>query len=70
MDDYVIKICVGPGKLPNELKCIHGNYKNDPKKVTDFHKVCNSVDILPYNGIRNWRCEKCFAEHRKLINQK
>ena len=57
----VYKICVGAGILPNEEEC----------SVTSlFHKVLEKKDMMPYNGIRNWRCDKCFAIHRQKVNKK
>ena len=52
--------CVGPGILPNEEPC----------SISLFHKVLENNDTLPYNGIRNWRCAKCFAIHRQKVNKK
>lgn len=66
----VFRTCVGPGKNQNEIKCIHGNWKSVKNKVTDSHELEDSVDLAPYNGIINWRCAKCFVEHRKLIRNK
>lgn len=68
--EKVFRICVGPGRNPKEIKCVHGNWKSDKTKVTDFHELEDSVDLAPYNGIINWKCSKCFDEHRKLINKK
>ena len=54
-------ICVGPGILPNEEECY----------ITSlFHEVMETKDVMPYNGIRNWRCAKCFAIHRQKVRNK
>lgn len=54
----VCKICVGSGILPNEEPC----------KINDlYHMVLENNDTLPYNGIRNWRCAKCFNLHRAKV---
>ena len=66
----VTRICVGPGKNPYDIKCIHGNWKSDKNTVTDFHELEDPVDLAPYNGIINWRCDKCVNDHRKLIRNK
>jgi len=52
--------CVGEGIHPNEIPC----------SISLFHKVIENKDTLPYNGIRNWRCKKCFDLHRQKINEK
>lgn len=56
----VHKSCVGQGIHPNEIPC----------PISLFHEVIENKDTLPYNGIRNWRCPKCFDIHRQKINQK
>ena len=54
------KPCVGEGIVPNETPC----------SITQFHKIVENVDTLPYNGIRNWRCPKCFDIHRQNIRNR
>ena len=53
-------MCSGPGIDPHTEKCLYGvNWHTD-----------NSTDTLPYNGVRNWRCKKCFDEHRRRVREK
>lgn len=55
----VYKYCVGPGRNPDEEKCL---------VTTGSHVVPkDNVDVLSYNGIRNWRCSVCFEQHRQTI---
>ncbi len=45
-----------------------------------IHKVCvdcrkikvvksDNVDVLPYNGIKNWRCLECFLMYKKSLKK-
>jgi hypothetical protein len=58
--ETILKICVGPALLPKEEKC--------PVNPV-YHTVEKTVHTKGYNGIINWRCPFCFAEHRNRISQ-
>jgi len=61
------KICVGPGLDPKSEKCTHGNWGNPNN---GFHMIKNSTDVIPYNGIINWRCDICFRQHIEKVRSK
>lgn len=48
------RACAGPGIQP---------YKEDCLVTSGCHVVSLTGDNALFNGVRNWRCEKCFKEH-------
>jgi hypothetical protein len=58
--EKIWRICVGP-----DIK--NGKCTEVPN---GFHKMDDCVDLKPYNGIRNWRCPKCFEIHRQKVREK
>jgi hypothetical protein len=60
--------CHGPGLKSDEEKClVSQDSQSTGWNAIGFHKIPKEGDGAAYNGIRNWRCPKCFDEHRNRI---
>jgi hypothetical protein len=58
----VWKRCHGPAIQAGSEKCAASTADS-----SGGHMVPNAGDAASYNGVRTWRCPRCFEEHRRRI---
>ena len=61
--------CRGPALEPLAERCIESQAQDTTgwKKI-GYHEIPAEGGGASYNGIRNWRCPVCFAEHRRRVS--